>query len=163
MEPFKYKHISSPVGCLKIVIKDEFLVAVLWGKEESKRVMLGPMTKEPRAALILETEKQLNEYFFEKRKIFNLPFITSGTSFQKEVWNFLSQIPYRLTCSYKQVAMEIKRPKAVRAVATAIGKNPLSIILPCHRVIASCGQLAGFAGGIEHKKFLLDLEASSFK
>lgn len=154
----KYKIINSPVGYLKIVVDDNVLVAILWDKERSNRVKLDKMVEDKKHPLILETEKQLGEYFQQKRKTFNLPIKTDGTFFQQEVWKFLSQIPYGSTWSYKDVAVKINRPNAVRAVGSAIGRNPISIIIPCHRVIASNGSLAGFAGGLNHKKALLDLE-----
>ena len=161
MKLLKYKIIKTLVGSLKIVVSDQILVAILWDNEKLNRVRLDQMTEDEEAPLILETEKQLNEYFLHRRKAFNLPIETSGTSFQQGVWELLTQIPYGSTWTYKDIALKVHRPQAVRAVGTAIGRNPISIIVPCHRVIASNGSLAGFAGGIDRKKILLDLESNA--
>jgi methylated-DNA-[protein]-cysteine S-methyltransferase len=158
MKLLKYKIIQSPVGPLKIVVEDQTLVAILWDNEKSNRVRLEQMTEDKRDPLILETEKQLAEYFLQQRKTFNLPMKTYGTEFQRGVWELLNHISYGQTWSYKDIAMKLNRPKAVRAVGAAIGRNPISIIIPCHRVIATNGNLTGFAGGLDRKKILLDLE-----
>lgn len=102
--------------------------------------------------------KQLGEYFEGVREKFDLPFDVQGTPFQMQVWNQLSKIPYGETCSYRDIARKIKNAKAVRAVGTANGRNPLSIIVPCHRVIASNGSLGGYAGGVKLKTKLLSFE-----
>ena len=109
--------------------------------------------------MLLETERQLNEYFAGKRKKFSLKFDCLGTKFQKDVWQALATIPFGETRSYGQIARQIGRPKAVRAVGAANGKNPISIVVPCHRVIGSNGKLTGFAGGLETKASLLRMEA----
>jgi len=108
--------------------------------------------------LLLELEIQLNEYFEGKRHDFTLPLDPSGTPFQKEVWKTLQTIHYGTTISYAQEAKKFGNPKAVRAVANANGKNPISIIIPCHRVIATGGGLGGYSGGIWRKEFLLNIE-----
>jgi len=159
MKALKYKSIKSPLGALKIVVTDEALVAILWDNEKLNRVPLDEMIEGKKNPLILETEKQLNEYFLHQRKEFDLPLETLGTSFQQEVWSELNGIPYGSICAYKDIALKVNRPRAVRAVGTAIGQNPISIIIPCHRVIASSGGLGGFAGGLERKQILLDLES----
>lgn len=161
MKPLKYKIIKSPVGDLKIVVSEHSLAAILWDNEKLNRVRLEQMIEDSKDSLICETEKQLNEYFNHKRTEFNLPMETRGTTFQKSVWDLLNQIPYGTTQTYKDIAHGVQRPKAVRAVGTAIGHNPISIIIPCHRVIASSGGLAGFAGGLERKRRLLDLESKA--
>jgi len=102
--------------------------------------------------------KQLDEYFNGSRRTFDIPVFANGTPFQKRIWNELSRIKYGETCSYQQIANAIGFPQAVRAVGAAIGRNPLSIVVPCHRVIASNGKLTGFAGGLESKHALLELE-----
>lgn len=160
MSILKYKLIKSPVGNLKIIGNGDILAAILWDNEKLNRVRLDQMVEDKKDPLILATEKQLNEFFLRKRKTFNLPIDTYGTPFQQEVWNALKQIPYGKTCTYKEIARRINRPRAIRAVGTAIGRNPISIIIPCHRVIASDGGLAGFAGGLIHKRLLLDLETN---
>ncbi len=108
-----------------------------------------------------ELEKQLNEYFDGKRKQFTLPLVLSGTPFQEKVWSALLAIPFGETRSYKQQALNIGRPEAVRAVARANGDNRISIIIPCHRVIGSGGELVGYGGGLWRKQYLLKLEADN--
>lgn len=161
MKLLKYKIINSPVGNLKIVVGEQVLVAILWDNEKLNRVRLDQMVEDKKDLLLLETEKQLNEYFLHQRKKFHLPIEMQGTSFQQEVWKLLNQIPYGSTWSYKDIAIKMHRPQAVRAVGAAVGRNPVSIIIPCHRVIASNGSLTGFAGGLGRKKILLDLESIS--
>jgi methylated-DNA-[protein]-cysteine S-methyltransferase len=113
----------------------------------------------PRHSVLLEAERQLAEYFAGTRRTFELPLDFEGTEFQRSVWAALLTIPYGETRSYGQIARQIGRPKAVRAVGAANGRNPLSIVAPCHRVIGASGELTGFAGGLETKEFLLALEA----
>jgi methylated-DNA-[protein]-cysteine S-methyltransferase len=107
-----------------------------------------------------ETIRQLGEYFANKRQLFDLPLLMLGTDFQQTVWNSLLNIPYGTTHSYLQLAKSIGNEKAVRAVATANGANAMSIIIPCHRVIGSNGELTGYAGGLPTKKQLLTLEST---
>lgn len=111
----------------------------------------------------MQTEQQLNEYFSGTRKTFTIPLHPIGTEFQKQVWTALTSIPYGETRTYAQLASQIGNPKAVRAVGAANGKNPLSIIVPCHRVIGSSGNLTGFAGGLDAKATLLSLEGVKLK
>jgi methylated-DNA-[protein]-cysteine S-methyltransferase len=158
MKHLRYKEIESCVGSLKIVATEKALVAILWDNENPDRVKLDAVTEDAQNPLLLEVEKQLTEYFSHKRKAFNLPLEMEGTEFQQGVWKWLTQIPYGSTWTYKDIAIKMHKAQAVRAVGTAIGRNPISIIVPCHRVIASTGGLAGFAGGISRKKTLLDLE-----
>lgn len=111
--------------------------------------------------ILIEAKKQLSEYFQGKRSDFDLTMEAQGTEFQKKVWARLSQIPFGETRSYKDIAIELKDKNACRAVGTANGKNPLSIFVPCHRVISSDGSLGGYAGGLEIKTKLLRLEQES--
>lgn len=121
---------------------------------------------QPQKALLQTTELlsmatiQLDEYFQGKRTIFSLPFKLTGTPFQLAVWKELQNIPYGQTTSYKEIAQKINKPKAYRAVGMANNKNPLPIIIPCHRVIGSNGKLIGYAGGLNLKNYLLELEKS---
>ncbi len=108
------------------------------------------------------TRKQFDEYFQGKRKIFDVPLLMVGTDFQKSVWNALIQIPYGTTASYLELAKNIGNEKAVRAVASANGANAISIMIPCHRIIGSNGDLVGYAGGLPTKKRLLELESNLF-
>lgn len=153
-----YKIISSPVGKLTLVASDEGLAAILWENENPNRVPLENMVEDSEHPVLKETTRQLQEYFSGQRKSFNLPLDFQGTAFQKKVWEALLTIPYGETRSYAQIALQVESPNAVRAVGAANGKNPISIIAPCHRVIGSNGSLTGFAGGLEAKTFLLSLE-----
>lgn len=108
--------------------------------------------------LLLRLEKELGEYFAGKRRTFDLPLAPQGTPFQKKVWETLRTIPYGETISYAQEAERFGNPRAVRAVASANGRNPISILIPCHRVMATGGGLGGYSGGVEKKAFLLALE-----
>ncbi|MDD3592062.1 methylated-DNA--[protein]-cysteine S-methyltransferase [Sulfurovum sp.] len=108
--------------------------------------------------LLQETRKALDEYFAGKRKTFGLPLLTVGTPFQIRVWEALQKIPYGATVTYAQLAKEIGRPEAVRAVANAVGANALAIIIPCHRIVGSDGTLTGYAGGLALKQRVLDIE-----
>ena len=112
--------------------------------------------------LIKEAHLQFSEYLKGERKEFDIPFRMKGTKFQKQVWTALCEIPYGETRSYKQIAEAIGNPKAVRAVGMANNRNPLLVMVPCHRVIGSNGQLVGYAGGLDKKEFLLRLENPNF-
>jgi len=122
-------------------------------------VRLGTLKLDQRHPILLETERQLSEYFAGKRIRFTVPLEPRGSEFQKRVWSALKEIPFGKTRSYLDLAKTIGLPKASRAVGAANGKNPLSIILPCHRVVGASGALTGFAGGLETKAMLLTLEA----
>jgi methylated-DNA-[protein]-cysteine S-methyltransferase len=150
---------NSPVGRLKLLASERGLAAILWENDDPKRVRLGPLAESHEHPVLLETQRQLNEYFAGEREKFSLTFDCAGTGFQKEVWQALAAIPFGETRSYGQIARQIGRPKAVRAVGAANGRNPLSIVIPCHRVIGSNGTLTGFAGGLKTKAALLRIES----
>ena len=158
---YSYKIITSPVGRLKLVASEKGLTAILWENDDPKRVRLGPLEENKNHATLRETERQLNGYFAGKLKRFSVPLDFGGTPFQKKVWAALIAIPFGETRSYGQIARQIGCPKAARAVGAASGKNPISIIAPCHRVIGGNGKLTGFAGGLETKASLLKLESST--
>ena len=154
-----YKTIPSPVGELKLVASDQGLAAILWENDDPKRVRLGELTEDSRHPILLETERQLGEYFAGRRTAFTVKLAMVGTAFQKKVWEALLAIPFGETRSYGDLARQIGNPKASRAAGAANGKNPVSIITPCHRAIGSNGALTGFAGGLEAKQYLLTLES----
>jgi methylated-DNA-[protein]-cysteine S-methyltransferase len=158
-----YKTIDSPVGKLKLVASDKGLVAILWQNDKPSRVRLDEMVKDDEHRILLDTERQLGEYFAGKRKTFSVALDMRGTTFQKHVWEALLAIPFGETRSYGQLAKQLGNSKAMRAVGAANGRNPISIIVPCHRVIGSSGKLTGFAGGLETKAHLLSLEESDAK
>jgi methylated-DNA-[protein]-cysteine S-methyltransferase len=153
-----YKMMDSPVGKLKLVASDKGLVAILWEKDDARRVRLGPIEPDSNNRILRQTESQLNEYFSGRLKKFTVPLDFKGTDFQKSVWAALLTIPFGETRSYGEIARQIGRPDASRAVGAANGRNPISIIAPCHRVLGSNGKLTGFAGGLEAKDHLLKLE-----
>ncbi len=153
-----FMEMASPVGTLKLVAHETALVAVLWENENPKRVRLAELIEQTHHPILLETQKQLTEYFARKRQQFDLPLDFEGTEFQQKVWQALLDIPFGETRSYRDIAEQIGNVKAVRAVGAANGKNPISIIAPCHRVVGANGKLVGFAGGLENKDILLKLE-----
>ncbi len=156
-----YKTMPSPVGMLKLVASDAGLSAILWENDDPKRVRLATLREASDHAILQMAESQLNDYFARKRQTFTVPLDAKGTAFQEAVWAALLTIPFGETRSYGQIAAQIGRPTAVRAVGAANGRNPLSIIAPCHRVIGANGKLTGFAGGLEIKALLLNLEADN--
>lgn len=153
-----FMEIPSPVGILKLVATENALVAVLWENENPKRVRLAELIEQVNHPILLETQKQLREYFAGTRQQFDLPLDFEGTVFQKKVWQALLGIPFGETRSYRDIAEQVGNIKAVRAVGAANGKNPISIIAPCHRVVGVNGKLVGFAGGLNNKEILLGLE-----
>jgi methylated-DNA-[protein]-cysteine S-methyltransferase len=155
-----FKTVASPVGVLTLIASDCGLAAILWEDDDPERIRLGPLVEDPSHPVLLETERQLGAYFTGTLKAFTVPLDFQGTDFQKEVWAALLTIPFGETRSYGEIARQIGRPGASRAVGAASGKNPISIIAPCHRVIGSAGALTGFAGGLAIKRHLLALECA---
>lgn len=155
-----YMHMASPVGRLKLVARGEKLAAILWENDRPNRVPLGDMREDPQHPALLAVQRQLDEYFAGERDHFELDLDFAGTAFQQQVWQALLSIPYGQTRTYRDIAVQIGKPDAVRAVGAANGRNPISIIAPCHRVIGSSGKLTGFAGGLERKARLLELEST---
>ena len=151
-----YQYLESPVGRLRLVSNGESLTAIEWEALQS-----GTPEGEECSDVALEAcAYQLQEYFAGQRRSFELPLSPAGTAFQQNVWSALTDIPYGEVRSYRDIAESLDNPKAVRAVGAANGRNPLPIVVPCHRVIGSDGSLTGFAGGLEAKKILLRLEGS---
>ena len=144
--------VQSPLGILQISCTDEFITSV-------KFMEVASDLKKDEHPLLQNCVQQLNEYFNGSRLIFDLPLSQPGTDFQKKIWNLLIQIPFGKTLSYKQLTTQFGDMKAIRAVASANGKNDIAIIVPCHRVIGSNGSLTGYAGGLWRKKWLLEHEA----
>jgi len=155
---YVYKSIASPYGKLKLVASDKGLAAVLWENDDPRRVRLGALKRSSDNPFLNEAEKQLKAYFAGRLKKFTVPLDFKGTDFQKSVWAALLTIPFGETRSYGEIARQIGRPEASRAVGAANGRNPISIITPCHRVLGSNGRLTGFAGGLEAKDHLLKHE-----
>lgn len=156
----RFKLVSSPVGALMLVASARGLAAVLWENDDPRRVPLCALERDDRDGTLLEAERQLAEYFAGGRRAFDLPLDFRGTEFQRGVWAALLAIPYGETRSYGEIARAVGRPAAVRAVGAANGRNPISIVAPCHRVVGASGRLTGFAGGLRAKAFLLALEGA---
>ena len=151
-----YQYLDSPVGRLRLVSNGEHLTAI-----EFENLQADHAEGEECADQALQAcGDQLREYFAGQRQDFDLPLSPTGTEFQKNVWRALKAIPYGELRSYRDIAESLKKPKAVRAVGAANGRNPLPIVVPCHRVIGSDGSLTGFAGGLEAKRVLLRLEGA---
>jgi methylated-DNA-[protein]-cysteine S-methyltransferase len=161
MKRYLTKTVESPVGALKLIASDLGLAAILWPNDDPQRVRFGALVESPEHPVLVAAQRQLGEYFAGTRKVFSLPLDFAGTEFQRTVWAALLTIPYGETRSYGEIARQIGRPSAVRAVGAANGRNPLSIVAPCHRVVGSTGKLTGFAGGLGTKAFLLTFEARS--
>jgi methylated-DNA-[protein]-cysteine S-methyltransferase len=150
----------SPVGELRLIAGERGLRAILWGAEDAARLAWVNEADrvEGRTAVLDQAVAQLEEYFAGTRREFDLPLDPSGTPFQQSAWMVLRSIPYGRTMSYGEQARRLGDPNKARAVGAANGKNPLSIVVPCHRVIGSTGNLTGFGGGLEAKSWLLDHE-----
>lgn len=143
---------STPIGDIAIVEEDGAISQVFFCADPT---VLGQIAE---TDLIKKAAEQLDEYFKGRRKAFDLPLAPQGTPFQQSVWNALLKIKFGETRSYKEIAEQIGNPKAVRAVGMANNRNPISIIIPCHRVIGSDGNLVGYGGGLSIKQYLLELE-----
>ncbi len=154
-----FKLMPSPVGTLTLVATSKGLVAVLWPQDDPRRVKLPVLTRDDNHPVLRKAETELTEYFAGKRKRFTVALDFAGTDFQKRVWQALLEIPFGETRSYRDIAVKLGKPTATRAVGAANGRNPISIIAPCHRVVGANGALTGFAGGLETKARLLALEA----
>ncbi len=149
---------ASPVGTLTLVASDAGLVAVLWEDDDPARVRLPVAAARPDHPVLRQAATQLADYFAGVRQHFDVPLDMRGTAFQQRVWAALLAIPFGETRSYGAIASAIGQPTASRAVGAANGRNPLSILAPCHRVVGSNGALTGFAGGLAAKTWLLDHE-----
>ena len=148
-----YAFYKSPFGLLKIGIADEkvILVSIVPKQDEQHQP----------ASLSDKVYHQLQEYFAGQRTVFTVPYALNGTSFQQAVWTQIAKIPYGQTVTYKDIAQAIDKPRAFQATGRAVGANPLAILIPCHRVVGSNGELTGYAFGLEMKKALLNLECQT--
>ncbi|MBC8182075.1 methylated-DNA--[protein]-cysteine S-methyltransferase [candidate division KSB1 bacterium] len=147
----KFYYYDSPIGLLEICGTEKHIKSVFFRESEIHNV-------ERSSELLENCTQQLREYFNKERKEFDLPLAPEGTIFQKAVWHALLEVPFGVTASYFDIAKKLDNPKAVRAVGGANGKNPISIIIPCHRIIGSSGKLIGYGGGLWRKKWLLQHE-----
>ena len=145
---------ETPVGKLCIGEENGTITRIAWSKIPTEYLL-------EETELIRRCKRQLDEYFSGERKVFDLPLAPKGTMFQQKVWNALTEIPYGETRTYGEIAAAVGNPKAARAVGMANNKNPIGIIIPCHRVVGANGKLVGYAGGMEKKEFLLELERNN--
>lgn len=152
--------VDSPVGRLLLVSDGTALTALLFGGERDAAGVAGPCAMDAAAAPFPQARRELLEYFAGRRTSFEIPLAPRGTPFQKRVWEALRRIPHGSTASYAEIARAVGSPGAARAVGAANRRNPLAIIVPCHRVIGSNGTLTGYAGGLARKRALLDLETA---
>lgn len=166
MKQVNIQYYNSPCGEIILASMGDELCLCDWNEmpcaERNKHRLLRYMKadfKIETSPILDQTKKQLDEYFAGNRTIFDIPLHPVGTDFQKKVWHALLEIPYGETRSYKEIAISIGKPNGIRAVASAIGANGISIFVPCHRVIGSNHSLTGFAGGLDAKRKLLELEA----
>lgn len=157
-----YKSIASPVGSLRLMASDKGICAVLFNGGRNKDVRFNAaLERKDDHPVLGQAEKQLAEYFAGKRQRFDLPLDMQGTVFQLKAWRELAKIPYGETISYGEQARRVGDANKARAVGTANGRNPICIIVPCHRVIGASGSLTGFTGGLKTKQYLLDLESKT--
>ena len=152
----RYQILDTPIGALRLVSNGTQLVMIEFDGRYSE-LATGEDTCDP---LLASTANQLREYFAGRRDHFDLPLAPAGTAFQRSVWAALEEIPWGEVRSYRDIAIAIDRPAAVRAVGAANGRNPLPIVVPCHRVVGSDGSMTGFAGGLAIKRQLLELEGA---
>ena len=144
--------IQSPCGIVEVQARDQGITAIRFVEREASASVPSAFTT--------KACEQLRAYFAGELTTFDLPLAPAGTAFQQRVWNALCNIPYGATCSYRDIAEAIDNPKGVRAVGLANGKNPIAIVIPCHRVIGANGKLTGYAGGLHRKATLLELEGA---
>ena len=155
-----YAHIESPVGLLRLTSNGAALTGLFLDKQHGPQIGADWVEADD-AAPFAEVRRQIAAYFAGRRRVFDLPLAPSGTEFQRQVWAALAAVPYGTTVSYGEIARRIGLPKAARAVGLANGRNPLSIVVPCHRVIGASGKLTGYGGGLLRKEALLALEAKT--
>jgi len=143
-------YFETPLGVMEVLASERAIHSILFVEQ---------MQESKQNTVTQQAEQQLLEYFQGKRQVFDLPLAAAGTDFQHQVWQQLTQIEYGVTCTYRDIANAIANPKGVRAVGSANGKNPMTIVVPCHRVIGSNGTLTGYAFGVDKKAWLLEHES----
>lgn len=164
-----YDSFETPIGFMTVLANDSGVCRIDYGNYEDriasfqtwkkKHFLKGELVYDPEYEFVQQTKREINEYFKGERNEFTIPLNCYGTDFQRKVWRtLLHDIPYGETRSYKDIAAMLHSPKAIRAVGGAVNQNPFSIVVPCHRVIGSNGKLVGYAGGLERKQQLLELE-----
>lgn len=158
-----YTIYDSPIGAITLVADEHGLSQLHLEEDRYFGGVDSSWIKDGAQPILLQAKQQLGEYFAGERTAFDVPLSQQGTDFQKQVWDYLRNITQGQTVSYGDIAKHIGKPAAVRAVGTAVGRNPICVIVPCHRVLAGDKTLAGYVAGIDRKKFLLDLEKAVYK
>ena len=158
-----YRWLDSPLGRLLLTSDGQFLTGLYLQGQKHFPDQMAAWQPSEQVDPFGQVQVQLQEYFAHQRQQFNLPIQPQGTDFQRQVWQVLVQIPYGETMSYGELAQAIQQPTAARAVGAANGRNPIAVVVPCHRVIASNGKLTGYAGGLDRKQWLLGHEQASPK
>jgi methylated-DNA-[protein]-cysteine S-methyltransferase len=158
---YYYTQIESPVGKLKLVARGKCLVGILWHMDDMRPVPWSTHTEDRAHPVLVETERQLNEYFDGRRKAFSLKLEFAGTEFQNAVWRASLTIPYGETRTYGQIANQVGNARAMRAVGSANRENPIAIVVPVHRVVAAAGRPTGSGFGLDARSFLLTLESDN--
>jgi methylated-DNA-[protein]-cysteine S-methyltransferase len=158
----RFIRIDSPLGELLLSSEDAALTGVHFIDQKHPARLDERWTEAPGDALLMKAARQLEEYFAGGRRRFDLPLAPRGTPFQRRVWDALLAIDFGLTASYRDISVRVGSPSATRAIGAAVGRNPIGIIIPCHRVIGADGSLTGYAGGLDRKRHLLALEAEPF-
>lgn len=152
---------ASPLGTLRLAARDDSLVGIWFDGQKYDPRAGADWRESPDDALLCEAARQLDEYFSGRRRRFDLPLAPAGTAFQRDVWRAIAAVPAGSTITYAELARRVGRPTSVRAAGAATGRNPLSIVVPCHRIVGAGGALTGYAGGLERKRALLALERAS--
>jgi methylated-DNA-[protein]-cysteine S-methyltransferase len=154
-----YTYINSPAGKILLLSDSHILTGLYFVGQKNEPTLDSQWRQDPSLDIFSRVQTQVSEYFAKKRQSFDIAYqFKIGTPFQHNVWNAITQVPYGTTLSYKELATQLGTPKSIRAVATAVGRNPLLLIVPCHRIIGSNGSLVGYAGGLQQKQNLLNLE-----
>ena len=154
-----YDLVPSPLGTMLLIARGDGLTGIHFEGERYQPAIGAHWRRAPDHPLLREAQAQLDEYFAGRRMRFNLPLAPTGTPFQRAVWAAIGTVPFGATIAYRELAARVGRPGSVRAAGTATGRNPWTIVVPCHRIIGANGALTGYAGGLERKRALLALEA----
>lgn len=154
----RWCRIDTPLGTVRIVARGDAIAGIWFDGQKYDALPDDAWRESPGDPLLRDAARQLREYFAGRRERFDLPLAPEGTAFQKSVWLAIAKVPSGRTTSYGELARRIGRPSSVRAVGAAVGRNPVSVVVPCHRIVGSDGSLTGYAGGLERKRALLALE-----
>jgi methylated-DNA-[protein]-cysteine S-methyltransferase len=157
----RYDTYDSPCGRMLLVADGDALCGAYFVGQKHFKDIDPAWRREPQAGVIVRAKRQLDEYFQGRRKVFDIPLAASGTPFQRAVWRAIAGVPFGETISYTELARRAGRPGSARAAGAATGRNPVGVIVPCHRIVGADGSLTGYAGGVDKKRTLLALEAGS--